>query len=353
MNERELKEKLIYLVQNSENEIVEFKSAKNNFDIDRLGKYFSAIGNEAILKNKQYGWIIFGIDDKTHEYTDTRFNYGYDFNKVKKQISDNTTDNITFIEIYELDMDGKRIIMFQVPAAPGTSINWKGYPYGRVGESLMPLGYDKIEHIKAIGGYDFTKRIIEGATIDSLDKVAIEKARKQFKEKYPKEPIDRLTDIEFLNKARLTLDGKITYAAMLLLGNKDYYYLMGDYNTRITWKLWNDRNIIDYEHFEMPFLINIDKAINKIRNLKYRYMVDGSSIFPKEVEQYDGFVLRELINNCVAHQDYMLKGYININEFSDRLLITNEGSFIPKQVEEVLKNGFSAPYYRNRFLWLI
>ncbi len=69
--EEELVLLLNELLKSTENECVEFKKAEKVFDIDKLGKYFSAIGNEANLKNKQYGWIIFGIDDKTHELTNT------------------------------------------------------------------------------------------------------------------------------------------------------------------------------------------------------------------------------------------------------------------------------------------
>ena len=119
----ELNKILDELLLNTENECVEFKKAKNNFDIDLLGKYFSALGNEANLRNKQYSWIVFGIDDKTHELTNTEFHNDNNFNKVKKQISDNTTDNISFIEIYSFLKDNKRVVMFQVPAASGTPIN--------------------------------------------------------------------------------------------------------------------------------------------------------------------------------------------------------------------------------------
>lgn len=143
------------LLLNPENECVEFKKAESDFDIDKLGKYFSAISNEATLKNKQYGWIVFGIDDKTHNFTNTRYHYDNNFNSVKKQISDNTTDNVTFIEIYNLNVESNRVIMFQVPAASGTPTNWKGFPYGRNGESIFPLTSNKIEQIKATANYDW------------------------------------------------------------------------------------------------------------------------------------------------------------------------------------------------------
>lgn len=353
-NNDELNKILDELLLNSENECVEFKKAKNNFDIDTLGKYFSALGNEANLKNKQYSWIVFGVDDKTHELTNTNFYSDNNFNKVKKQISDNTTDNIGFIEIYEFTKYNKRVIMFQVPAASGTPINWKGFPYGRNGESLSPLAPNKIEQIKATANYDWSRQIIEEATIDNLDKDAIKLAREQFKVKYKEknisDEIDNLSDIAFLNKVKLTINNKITMACMLLLGKNDDDYLMNGYTPKMTWKLYDDLNVIDYEHFGIPFIINVEKLKSKIRNLRYRYMVNDNTLFPNEVDQYDNYILRELINNCIVHQDYKLRGNINVMEYKDRLIITNEGNFIPETIENVLKDGFSSPYYRNQFL---
>ncbi|MBO5183148.1 MAG: putative DNA binding domain-containing protein [Bacilli bacterium] len=353
-NNEELNKILEELLKNQENECVEFKRAENNFDIDNLGKYFSALGNEANLKNKQYSWIIFGVDDKTHELTNTNFYKDGNFNKVKKQISDNTTDNMSFIEIYEVIKDDKRVIMFQVPAASGTPINWKGFPYGRNGESITALAPNKIEQIKATANYDWSRQIIEKATIDNLDKDAIKLAREQFKVKYKgkiiSDEIDKLSDIDFLNKAKLTLDNKITMACMLLLGKNDDDYLMNGYTPRMTWKLYDEFNVIDYEHFGIPFISNVEKLKAKIRNLRYRYMVNDNTLFPNEVDQYDNYILRELINNCIVHQDYRFHGNINVMEYKDKLIITNEGSFIPETIENVLKDGFSSPYYRNQFL---
>ena len=353
-NNNELLDILDELLANEENECVEFKRAKNDFDIDLLGKYFSALGNEANLKNKQYSWIIFGVDDKTHDLIDTNFLYDNNFNKIKKQIADNTTDNITFIEIYSIYKDDKRVIMFQVPAASGVPINWKGFAYGRAGESLMPLASNKIEQIKATANYDWSRQIIYEATIDNIDKEAIKLAREQFKKKYEGKEvaneIDNISDIDFLNKVKLTLNGKITMACMLLLGKNEDDYLMNGYNPKMTWKLYDEINVVDYEHFGIPFIVNVEKLKSKIRNLRYRYMVNENTLFPNEVDQYDNYILRELINNCIVHQDYRLHGNINVMEYKDKLIITNEGNFIPETVENVLKDGFSSPYYKNQFL---
>lgn len=149
---------------------------------------------------------------------------------MKKQISDNTTDNIGFIEIYEFTRDNNRVIMFQVPAASGTPINWKGFRYGINGESVAPLTENKIEQIKETANYDWSRQVIEAATVDNLDKEAIKVAKEQFKVKYKgksiSDEIDNLSDIDFLNKVKLTLNNKITIACMLLIMNILVYHLL-------------------------------------------------------------------------------------------------------------------------------
>lgn len=352
--QKELSEILEQLLKNPENEYIEFKEAKNNFEIDKLGKYFSAISNEATLKEKQYGWIIFGINDRTHSVVGTNFQNNNNFNKIKKQISENTTDNISFIEIYSFLYDGKRVIMFQVPAAFGTTIKWKKIAYGRNGESLTLLSDNKTEQIKIVSTFDWTRKIIENATINDLDKEAINIARDQFKIKNSGkeifDEIDDLSDEEFLNKAKVTINGKITRAAMILLGKNECDYLLENFCPKITWKLFGNNNIEDYEHFGIPFIINARKVREKIRNLRCRYMIAENTLFPLEVDKYDNFTLRELINNCIVHQDYRINAPISIIEYADRLIFSNQGTFIPKTIEKVLKNDFSSPYYRNPFL---
>lgn len=56
--EKALVEILNDLIRHVENKVVEFKLASNNFDLHKLGQYFSAISNEANLRNKKYGWLI-------------------------------------------------------------------------------------------------------------------------------------------------------------------------------------------------------------------------------------------------------------------------------------------------------
>ena len=50
-----------------ENEVLELKEAKDSFDIDDLGRYFSALSNEASLREVDFAWLVFGVADKTRE----------------------------------------------------------------------------------------------------------------------------------------------------------------------------------------------------------------------------------------------------------------------------------------------
>ena len=79
-------------------------------------------------------------------------------------------------------------------------------------------------------------------------------------------------------------------------------------------------------------------------------MPNQLTLFPTETKQYDMWLLRELMNNCLAHSDYSIGGRIYLNEFEDRLILSNPGSFLPGSIEPVLKPSYNPPYYRNQLL---
>lgn len=351
----EIKNVLLSLIENNENEYVEYKEAKNNFDFNELGRYFSALSNGANLLNKQYAWLVFGVHDKTHEFVNTNYRRNGNLNGLKKEITQSTNDNMTFLDIYEFEIDGNRVVMFKIPAAIGVPTTWKGIAYDRNDESLVPLNDTKRNIILSTVNIDWSRQIVDGLTVEDLDKNAILKAREQFKKKNENksiaEEIDNMDDISFLNKAKVLLNGKVTRAAWLLLGKEDTNTYVENYIPTITWKLQEGTNIIDYEHFTIPFIITMEKASEKIRNLRYRYMPSQTSLFPNEVDKYDINILRELLNNAIAHQDYRRAGRVNILEMKDKIMILNEGSFIPQTVDTLIINeGYVPPYYRNPFL---
>lgn len=339
----------------AETEVFEFKEAKSNYDFHKLGRYFSALSNEANLKSTAHAWLIFGIKDRGRTIVGSRFRSARkDLDNLKGEIAEKTTNRITFIEIYELLLADGRVLMLQIPAAPkGIPIAFEGHYYGRDGEELSPLNLEEIERIRSQAiTEDWSSAIVSDATIDDLDPSAIGKARKNYKDKFPglTEVVDSWDDLTFLNKAKLTIKGKITRTAILLLGRAESEHFIGHAEAKIRWVLKDVKgNEKDYHIESCPLLLAVDKIYSKIRNLKYRYMKDGT-LFPDEVDQYEPFIIREAINNCIAHQDYTKGGRINVVEMDDQLVFTNLGSFIPGSVERVVREDAPEEYYRNKFL---
>lgn len=96
-------------------------------------------------------------------------------------------------------------------------------------------------------------------------------------------------------------------------------------------------------------MLSVDRVLSKIRNITFRYIPDNT-LFPDEVMQYDNYVIREALHNCIAHQDYSLQERINVIENPDTLVFSNGGAFIPKTIENVIRQDAPQRYYRNAFL---
>lgn len=341
--------------QPAETEVFEFKEAKNDFDSEKLGQYFSALSNEANLHEQPCAWLVFGIKDKGRAVvgTDYRIHRAH-LDSLKGEIAKKTTNSITFMQIHELKLPEGRVVMFQIPAAPhGIPVAYDGHYYGRNGGELSALNIEEIERMRQAMQMDWSAGIVEGATIADLDPSAIVVARTNYKSKFPEKAaeVDTWDDAVFLNKAKITIKGKITRSAILLLGKEESEHFITPAEAKIRWVLKDvNNNEKDHEVFTCPFLLAVDKVYAKIRNLKYRYLKEGT-LFPDEVLKYEPFVIREAINNCIAHQDYSRGGRINVVEIEDeQIIFSNYGDFIPGSVEKVISTDAPEEYYRNKFL---
>ena len=341
------------LIQHKESEVVEFKKAENNFDFDDLGKYFSALSNEVNLRGLPFAWLVFGYDEKKHEIVGTSYKDGEGaLNKLKHDFTNHTTDGQTFREIIPVDVDGKRILMFKIPASPRNIVmKWKGIAYGRDGESLKPLNQSKQDEIRNQTPYcDWSAEIVPNATLDDLDEVAIAKARKMFKKVHSRIPVAEVngwSDEKFLSKCGLMIDGKLTRAAIILLGKSFSEYLLRPAVVQVTWTLRDkNKDVVDYEHFSVPYILTVDEILAKIHNLTLREM-PGGTLFPDTMKQYDDYTIREALHNCIAHSNYQLQQRINFVENPGFLYYSNAGSFIPGSLEEVLSTDEPQKFFRN------
>ena len=330
------------LWEHSENEVVEFKKAETNFDIDELGKYFSALSNEANLRDHEFAWIVFGVWDKKHQIIGTSFKDSeVALNRLKQDMSQHTTDNLIFRDIVPIKVEGKRVLLFQIPASPRNIVmHWKGVAYGRDGESLKPLNQAKQDAIRQQPPIpDWTAQLVPNATINDLDELAVATAKVMFKKVHsssiPAEEIDAWTTEEFLANSMMMRDGQITRAAILLLGKP--------------LSIQKIHPAVDYEHFTIPFILTVDKVLSKIRNKTMREL-PGGTLFPDTMKQYDEYTIREALHNAIAHQDYTLQQRIVFVEGPSTLYYGNGGSFIPGTIENALEHKGPQFHYRNECL---
>ena len=344
------------LINHSESEVVEFKKAENSFDFDDLGKYFSALSNEANLRGLDFAWLIFGYDEKKHKIVGTSYKNGESaLNNLKHDFAQHTTDGQTFREIAPIEVNGKRILMFKIPASPRNIVmKWKGIAFGRDGESLKPLNQSKMDEIRhQTPEPDWSAELVPNATIDDLDEVAIAKARKMFKKvhsRIPAEEVNRWSTEEFLSKCELMIDGKLTRAAIILLGKMFSDSKLRPAVAEVTWTLRDEKqDVVDYEHFSVPFILTVDEILAKIHNLTLREM-PGGTLFPDTMKQYDDYTIREALHNCIAHQDYTLRQRINFVENPGFLYYANGGSFIPGTLENALATNGPQRFFRNACL---
>jgi ATP-dependent DNA helicase RecG len=358
MKPEDLEEKLTELrALPAETEWVEFKEAKSNFDSDDLGKYFSSLSNEANLKGQEYGWLIFGVQDQPVPRAVVGTHYRAkrtDLDHLKQQIANNTSHRLTFEEIYEVSTSQGRVILFQIPAAlPGSPTSWKGHFYGRDHQNLGPLNLHEMDRIRKQAISDDWSAVICGnATLSDLSQEAIATAKKLYGQKNValKTEVATWDNIQFLNKARLCIDNGITRAAIVLLGNPESSSFLGNCHPQLSWVLKDLEGLeCDYQHFPPPLVLNVDSVLAKIRNLTCRVLPEGT-LFPVEILQYEPWVLRESIHNAIAHQDYTFGGRVDIVEFGDRLTIVNKGSFLPGDIESVIRRDAPFSIYRNPVL---
>jgi len=332
-----------------EDEVVEFKKAENNFDFDDLGKYFSALSNEANLRDKGFAWLVFGVHDKTREILGTSFkNSMKSLQKLKQDLSQHTTDNNTFRDIYELNVEGKRVLMFQIPATPrGIPMAWQGHFYARRGESLGALDMNKYEEIRRqTVNEDWTAEVVADATLDDLDTKAIAKAREGYKQRYPQlaKECDGWDDRVFLDKAGLTIDGKITRTTLLLVGKETSANKL-NHIAQIVWKCFQDGQVFG-DIYTIPFVLTTTELLGRIRNYRFK-IYPKNSLIPAEVWKYDTESILEGMHNSIAHQKYEKDARIIVTETMDSLKFQNDGSFFDGDYKEYITGEKTPKSYRN------
>lgn len=261
------------------------------------------------------------------------------------------------IEEFVTDDTNKRVWIIHIPKhLPRRPVLAHKKAWQRIEDSLVEMTNERMSVILEEPIYtakDWSAEIVPDATIDDLDEVAIAKARMMFKKvhsRIPAEEVNGWSVPTFLSKCGLTRDSGITRAAIILLGKYESAFKLRPAVAQVTWTRRDAKqDVVDYEHFTVPFILTVDEILSKIENLTLREM-PGGTLFPDTMKQYDDYTIREALHNCIAHQDYTLQQRINFVENPGYLYYSNAGTFIPGTLENALRNEEPQMHFRNECL---
>lgn len=358
MTQQELQRYLLceYPQENSRCEWKEFKNLKNSFCGDEKNDIISYV---SAIANMDGGCLIIGVRDKTLEVVGIDV-YNYDRQsailRLKERCVNLSTEGL-FIEEYITDDTKKIVWVIYIPKhLPKRPVYAHNKAWQRIEDSLVEMTVERLNAIldePIVGEIDWSAQIVDNATITDLDEVAIAKARMMYKKvhnRIPEIEINEWSVEEFLSNSGIMIDGKLTRSAIILLGKPASVYKLRPAVVQITWTLHDEQHeVIDYEHFTVPFIITVDEILAKIHNLTMREL-PGGTLFPDTMKQYDDYTIREALHNCIAHQDYTLQQRINFVENPGYLYCENGGSFFPGTLQNALKMHGPQRHFRNECL---
>lgn len=344
--------------QNGEQTWLEFKSnvapQRASITLEGIGEYISALANGATISNQDFGYLILGIEDQTKNVIGTNFKpsvYKIGNQDFELWLRLFISPKINF-EIFEFDYQQHHLVIFRIPAAKGEPVSFQKKYFIRINSQKTDL-LNYPAYVRQIYNSldDWSAKTIDSASIEDLDETALSVARTKFKEKNTREvfysEIDSWDTSVFLDKAKITIHGKITNTAILLLGKPEAVHLISPSIAEITWKLDSEEKA--YEHFGTPLLLNTTKVLQKIRNYQYKFF-PNNELLSVTVNKYETRVVLEAMHNAIAHQDYALNARIIVTEKTDKLIFSNIGGFFSGTPEEYFYGEKTPDRYRNPWL---
>lgn len=361
MTSQELQQYLLreFPQENARCEWKEMKNLKNLFAGDEKNDVISYV---AAIANMEGGHLVIGVQDKTLEIVGTdlsKFNLNAQSAvwKLLEHYTNLSSEGLS-IDEYTTEDSHKTVWIIHIPKhLPRRPVYAHKKAWQRVEDSLVEMTQERLAAIleePVFEAKDWSAEIVPNAVLTDLDELAVAKARVMFKKvhasKIPAEEIDAWTVEELLSNSGIMIDGKLTRAAIILLGKPVSVFKLRSAVVEVTWTLRDERQeVVDYEHFTAPFILTVDQILSKIRNLTMREL-PGGTLFPETMKQYDDYTIREALHNAIAHQDYTLQQRINFVENPGYLYYANGGSFIPGTLQNVLTTKGPQRYFRNECL---
>ena len=304
-----------------ENERLEFKEAKNRFDFEELVKYCAALANEG------GGRMILGVTDQlprrivgSQAFTDLE--------RTKAGLIECLRLRIDTDEVQHLD---GRVVVVTVPPRPvGMPIQYKGAYWMRAGQELAPMTSDLLKRILDEAGPDFSAEMCSGASLTDLDPIAIERFRAMWLRKSENKALKTISHQQLLTDAELMVDGRLTYAALILFGTRQ---VLGKYlaQAEVVFEYRSSEASLPAQQrkeFRQGFFSFDDDLWNTI-NLRNEVQQFQDGLFVWDISVFNEAVVREAILNAVSHRDYRLAGSVFVRQFPHQLEIVSPGGFPP------------------------
>lgn len=300
------------------------------------------------LCNEKGGRLVIGMhDDFPHKVIGTQ----QAINAIGQLESDIYRDLGIRPDIYELyDEEQKRVLIIEVPSRPaGKVYKYEDVPLMRVGEELKPMDDKTYLSIIQEQEPDFSEQYCLEATMDDLDENAIRVLKGKYARKQHNPSFISISNEQALSDLKLISNGKITNAAILLVGKEtsiEQYFPQAkvflEYRKTEAQVEYNNRKV-----FGQPFYILIDQLWNAINEKNESIPVrEESYIF--DIPYFNEMVIREIVNNAFAHRDYRKNSEIVIKLYPTKMEIINAGGFPQGVTLENLLTVPSTP--RNRLL---
>ncbi len=306
------------------------------------------LGYVVALCNEKGGRLVIGMhDDFPHKVIGTQ----QAINAIGQLESDIYRDLGIRPDIYELyDEEQKRVLIIEVPSRPaGKVYKYEDVPLMRVGEELKPMDDKTYLSIIQEQEPDFSEQYCLEATMDDLDENAIRVLKGKYARKQHNPSFISISNEQALSDLKLISNGKITNAAILLVGKEtsiEQYFPQAkvflEYRKTEAQVEYNNRKV-----FGQPFYILIDQLWNAINEKNESIPVrEESYIF--DIPYFNEMVIREIVNNAFAHRDYRKNSEIVIKLYPTKMEIINAGGFPQGVTLENLLTVPSTP--RNRLL---
>lgn len=318
----------------SETEWVEFKH--NNDDPEEIGEYLSALANGAALTGKAHAYLVWGVDNKTHEVIGTAFD------PAKTRVGNEELESwllrllnpkINF-RFYPIQAEGKPVVLLEIGAAFRHPVQFKNTEFIRVGsykKKLKDFPEKERELWRVFDRIPFEREIAaENVTVEEILKLLDYPAYFDLLSLPLPEGRDGI--LAALAADEMIAAGKsgkwnITNLGAVLFAKRlaDFRPLQRKAMRVVLYKGEGRVETVREQEGTKGYAAGFEGLIGFVTNLLPSNEVIGQAL-RKEVPMFPELAIRELVANAIIHQDFHLTGTAPMVEiFSNRMEITNPG----------------------------